>query len=62
MVPYPWSRGLFLWGAPIPVPRELDESALEAKRLELETTLNRMTEQADEAVLTPGKGREVGIA
>jgi hypothetical protein len=32
------------------VPRALDEPALEAKRLELETTLNRMTAQADEAV------------
>jgi lysophospholipid acyltransferase (LPLAT)-like uncharacterized protein len=50
MVPFPWSRGLFLWGAPIYVPRELDESALEVKRLELETVLNRMTAEADRAV------------
>jgi lysophospholipid acyltransferase (LPLAT)-like uncharacterized protein len=50
MVPYPCSRGLYLWGAPIWVPRELDESALETKRLELETTLNRMTAEVDEAV------------
>jgi hypothetical protein len=32
------------------VPRELDESALEAKRLELETTLKQMTAEVDEAV------------
>ena len=32
------------------MPRELDESALEVKRLELETTLNQMTIQADDAV------------
>jgi hypothetical protein len=50
MVPYPWSRGLFRWGAPIWVPRKLDESALEAKRLELETTLKKMTAEVDEAV------------
>jgi lysophospholipid acyltransferase (LPLAT)-like uncharacterized protein len=50
MVPYPWSRGLYRWGAPIWVPRELDESALEAKRLELETTLKKMTTEVDEAL------------
>jgi len=53
MVPFPWSRGLFLWGAPIQVPRELDEAALEAKRLELETILNRMTAEADRATRGP---------
>jgi len=50
MVPYPWSRGLYLWGAPIWVPRDSDEQALEAARLELETVLNRLTDQAEEAV------------
>ena len=50
MVPYPWSRGLYLWGAPIWVPRDTDEKALEAKRLELETFLNRLTDQAEEVV------------
>jgi lysophospholipid acyltransferase (LPLAT)-like uncharacterized protein len=52
MVPYPWSRGLFLWGQPLWVPRETDEHQLEAKRLELEASLNRLTAQADEAVLS----------
>ncbi|WP_455377553.1 lysophospholipid acyltransferase family protein [Petrachloros mirabilis] len=50
MLPYPFSRGLFLWGEPIMVSRELDDLGLEAKRLELETTLNRMTAAADEAM------------
>jgi lysophospholipid acyltransferase (LPLAT)-like uncharacterized protein len=50
MVPYPWSRGLYLWGAPIWVPRDTDEQTLEAKRLELETVLNRLTDQAEEVV------------
>ncbi len=57
MVPYPFSQGMFLWGAPIMVPRELDEVGLEAKRLELETILNRLTAQADEAVSQVEGGR-----
>ena len=47
MVPYPFSRGLFLYGHPLWVPREADDGALEAARLELETVLNRLTEQAE---------------
>ena len=50
MVPYPFSRGLFLWGAPILVPRDADEAALEAARVELESALNRLTAQADAEV------------
>ena len=57
MVPYPWSRGLFLWGAPLWVPPESDAAELEAKRLELETLLNRLTAQADEAVRRPSSRR-----
>jgi lysophospholipid acyltransferase (LPLAT)-like uncharacterized protein len=54
MVPYPWSRGLYLWGAPIWVPRNADEQTLEAARLELETALNLLTEQADGAMKCEG--------
>ena len=50
MVPYPLSRGLYLWGDPIWIPRDSDEKALEAACLELETVLNRLTDQAGEAV------------
>jgi lysophospholipid acyltransferase (LPLAT)-like uncharacterized protein len=50
MVPYPWSRGLYLWGAPIWIPRDSDEQALEKACLELETVLNRLTDQAEDAV------------
>lgn len=53
VVPYPFSRGIFLWGAPIVVPRDLDEMSLEAKRLELETTLNNLTAQADAIMADP---------
>jgi hypothetical protein len=49
MVPYPWSRGLFLWGPPLWVSPESDAAELEGKRLELETLLNHMTAQAHEA-------------
>jgi lysophospholipid acyltransferase (LPLAT)-like uncharacterized protein len=50
MVPYPFSRGLFLYGNPLWVSREADDASLEATRLELETVLNRLTEQAEQAV------------
>jgi len=51
MVPYPLGKGLFVWGKPIRVPREATEEDLETKRLELETALNRITAEADEAVM-----------
>ena len=44
------SRGLFLWGPPLWVPSDADTTELEAKRLELERRVNRVTAQADEAV------------
>jgi lysophospholipid acyltransferase (LPLAT)-like uncharacterized protein len=47
MVPYPFSRGLFLYGNPLWIPRKADEASLEAARLELETILNRLTDQAE---------------
>src|SRR6478609_8045893 len=50
MVPYPFSRGLFLYGKPMFVSREGDDLALEADRLGLETELNRLTEEAEQAV------------
>jgi lysophospholipid acyltransferase (LPLAT)-like uncharacterized protein len=50
-MPYPFSRGVFLWGDPILVPPDATAPELERKRAELEETLNRMTLQADHAVL-----------
>ena len=50
MFPYPFSRGLFLYGKSIFVSREGDDLALEAHRLVLETELNRLTEEAERAV------------
>jgi hypothetical protein len=57
MVPYPCSRGLFLWGPPLWVPERGEASELEAKRLELEAALNHLTAQADEAVARPSSRR-----
>lgn len=51
MVPYPFSRGLFLYGKSMFVSREGNDLALEAHRLMLETELNRLTEEAERAVL-----------
>lgn len=50
MVPYPFARGLFLYGDPLWISREADDVALEAARLELESTLNRLTAEAEAEV------------
>jgi hypothetical protein len=42
---------LIIWGKPISVPSDAPAEELEAKRLELEAELNRITAEADEAVL-----------
>jgi lysophospholipid acyltransferase (LPLAT)-like uncharacterized protein len=52
LFPYPFSRGLFQWGEPIWVSRDATETELEAKRSELESALNRITAEADEAVMS----------
>jgi lysophospholipid acyltransferase (LPLAT)-like uncharacterized protein len=43
----PFSRGVFLWGDPIEVPRDADAALLEAKRIEIENTMNALTDRAD---------------
>ncbi len=50
-MPHPFSRGFFLLGPPISVPPDASADDLERVRRELEDTLNRMTIEADEAVL-----------
>jgi lysophospholipid acyltransferase (LPLAT)-like uncharacterized protein len=44
---WPFSRGVFLWGQPIAVARDADETALEAARLAVERSLNALTREAD---------------
>jgi lysophospholipid acyltransferase (LPLAT)-like uncharacterized protein len=47
LLPYPFSRGVFIWGEPLLVPRQMDGHAFERKRLLLEKRLREITEQAD---------------
>src|SRR5690606_21656340 len=46
-VALPFGRGVFVWGAPIFVPRDADSDALEAARQALEKGLNAVTDEAD---------------
>lgn len=52
LLAYPFSRGVFVWGEPLSVPRDADEDTLEALRLELEARLNGVCREADEALGT----------
>jgi lysophospholipid acyltransferase (LPLAT)-like uncharacterized protein len=53
ILPLPFGRGVFLWGAPMTVPREADDAAVEAARRTLEDRLNELTHRADDAVGQP---------
>lgn len=53
IVALPFSRGVFLWGDPIHVPRDADAAMLEAKRLEVERAMNALTARADELMGQP---------
>lgn len=44
LVPWPFSRGVILWGRPIEVPHDAD---VEAKRREIEAALTALTMEAD---------------
>ena len=48
----PFSRGVYIWGEPIHVPRDADEAQMEALRLELERRLNQLCAEADAALGT----------
>jgi lysophospholipid acyltransferase (LPLAT)-like uncharacterized protein len=60
VLPYPFSRGVFIWGEPIHVDPKGDRTHLEEKRLLLENRLNEITEQADHYFdpLTPSLSSE----
>lgn len=47
LVPYPFSKGVFIWGEPIYVDRDGDRNYLEEKRGLIERRLNELTEEAD---------------
>jgi lysophospholipid acyltransferase (LPLAT)-like uncharacterized protein len=46
-LPWPFSRGVYLWGKPIEVPEQLDEIGLESARRLVETRMVEMVGEAD---------------
>ena len=60
MVPLPFSRGVFVWGDPIDVSRDMDEATFEATRAKVEESLNAITAEADR--LTGHAPMEPGVA
>ncbi|MEE9544701.1 MAG: lysophospholipid acyltransferase family protein [Rhodospirillales bacterium] len=47
LVVWPFARGVLVWGDPIHVPRDADETALESARRQVEDALNAITEEAE---------------
>ena len=47
LFPYPFSRGVFIWGEPVFVPRQMNGREFELKRLLLERRLREITDRAD---------------
>jgi lysophospholipid acyltransferase (LPLAT)-like uncharacterized protein len=47
LLPYPFSKGVFIWGEPIYINKNGDRAHLEEKRTLLEDRLNELTERAD---------------
>jgi lysophospholipid acyltransferase (LPLAT)-like uncharacterized protein len=47
LLPYPFSKGVFIWGEPVYVDPHGDRNHLEEKRVLLEKRLNELTDQAD---------------
>jgi len=55
LLPYPFSKGIFIWGEPVYVDRNGDRAHIEEKRLLLERRLNELTERADHYFDPPEK-------
>jgi lysophospholipid acyltransferase (LPLAT)-like uncharacterized protein len=49
-LPFPFSRGIYLWGEPIAVPAELDEAGVEQWRRLIEERMIAQTAEADRRV------------
>jgi len=47
VLPFPFGRGVFLWGEPIYVSKSADEVEMSEKRVELENALLKLTQRAD---------------
>lgn len=48
-IAFPFGRGVYIWGEPIRVPKDADETQQETLRQRLEDELNRITAEADRA-------------
>lgn len=48
--PLPFGQGVFLWGEPIEIERDLDEAGLEHARLLVEARMNELAAEADRRV------------
>ena len=46
-LPLPFCRGVFIWGEPIEVPKDADDTIKETERLRLECALQEITNRAD---------------
>lgn len=62
----PFSRGVFLWGEPIEIPRDADDAASERYRLALEEAMNALAARADamfgQPPIEPAAARPTGDA
>ena len=59
--PWPFGRGVYLWGEPIQIPPELDESGLEDARRLVETRMAQMVQEADGRVGHRASSRPAGV-
>lgn len=53
LLPFPFSRGVFVWSDPIAVPKDADAAGIEAKRREVENALNAAARRCDELMNRP---------
>ena len=56
-VPRPFSRARVIYGAPIPIPADLDEESFEAHRQEVDDRLNQLTDDAARPFGDRGNGK-----
>ncbi len=53
LIPKPFSRVVVAWGRAVEIPRELDEAALEAKRVEVEQAMEELRHYAEAVAAAP---------
>jgi len=50
LVPFPFGRGKVIWGEPVHVSKDIDRDGEERVRVDLETRMNEMAEETDDAI------------